>query len=322
MREHDQILLDRQRDVEIVELWHDAHHGARLLRVVGQPEAQHLELALVADDLRGERLHRRRLAGAVRAEQADALANGHVEVEAVNSGDRTEPLDQPAKPDRGIHGSRLCGFGVRDLVGRLAALGAVLLRGRLVREQHGQRDDDRRQRRARRRSRTPGGSRSSAPAPSTRRPRSGRRCARRRPWPARPARARRPPAPSCSRGPRRARPGSARRPTSPGSSGRGTPCRRRSRAAASTGRTCSTQLPPTGARVKSASAPRIRTSPGISVRRAPKRLIEPVRVARGHEAHRDRGGQEREADLERVVAENPLAGTACPGRTWRTCPRC
>ena len=97
MREDDQVLLHRQRDVEVVELRHDAHLGARLLGVVGEPEAEHLELALVGDHLRGERLHRRRLAGAVGPEQADALAERDLEVEPVDGGDRPEALDEPAE---------------------------------------------------------------------------------------------------------------------------------------------------------------------------------------------------------------------------------
>ena len=102
VREDEQVLLDGQRDVEVVELRHDAHLRARLLGVLGQPVAEHLELALVGDHLRRERLHRRRLAGAVRAEQADARPERDVEVEAVDRGDRPEALDDPAQPDRGL----------------------------------------------------------------------------------------------------------------------------------------------------------------------------------------------------------------------------
>src|SRR4051812_14407600 len=69
VREDEEVLLGGQRNVEVVELRHDAHLGARLLGVVWEPVAEDLELALVADDLRGQRLHRRRLARAVGAEQ-------------------------------------------------------------------------------------------------------------------------------------------------------------------------------------------------------------------------------------------------------------
>ena len=53
-----------------------------------QPEAEHLELALVRDRLRRQQPHRRRLAGAVRPEQSDARAHRNVEVEVVHGRDR------------------------------------------------------------------------------------------------------------------------------------------------------------------------------------------------------------------------------------------
>ena len=83
VREDAQVLLDGERHVEVVELGHDAALGPRRLRLAGQPEAEHLELALVGDRLRGQHPHRRRLARAVRPEQADARPLGHVEVETV-----------------------------------------------------------------------------------------------------------------------------------------------------------------------------------------------------------------------------------------------
>ena len=107
--EDEEVLLDGERHVEVVELGDDAHLGAGLLRVVGQPVAEDLELALVGDDLGGERLHRRRLPRAVRAEQADARPEGDVEVEAVDRGQRAEALDHAAEPDGvwGLLGHRL-----------------------------------------------------------------------------------------------------------------------------------------------------------------------------------------------------------------------
>ncbi len=84
VREDEQVLLGGQRDVEVVELRHDAALCARGLRVVGEHVAEDLELALVGDRLRGEHLHRRRLAGAVGPEQADARPLGDVEVEPVD----------------------------------------------------------------------------------------------------------------------------------------------------------------------------------------------------------------------------------------------
>ena len=75
-------------------------HCARAdLRLAGQLEAEHLELALVGDRLRGEQPHRRRLPRAVRPEQADARALRHVEVEPVDGGDRAVALDDAAQAD-------------------------------------------------------------------------------------------------------------------------------------------------------------------------------------------------------------------------------
>ena len=100
VREDEEVLLDRQRDVEVVELRRDAELRARLLRLVGQLEAEHLDLALVRDRLPGEESHRRGLARAVRPEEADARARGHVEVEAGDRGDLPVTLHDATEPDR------------------------------------------------------------------------------------------------------------------------------------------------------------------------------------------------------------------------------
>ena len=100
VREDEQVLLDRERDVEVVELRRDAELRPRLLRLVRELEAEQLELALVGDRLRGQEPHRRRLAGAVRPEQADAGALGHVEIEAVDGRDLAVALDDAAEADR------------------------------------------------------------------------------------------------------------------------------------------------------------------------------------------------------------------------------
>ena len=94
-REHAQVLLDGERRVEVVELGDDAALGPRLLRLAGQPVAEHLELALVGDRLRRQHLHGRRLAGAVRAQEADAGARRHVQVEPVDGRDRPKRLVTP-----------------------------------------------------------------------------------------------------------------------------------------------------------------------------------------------------------------------------------
>ena len=114
VREDEQVLLDGQRRVEVVELRRDAALGARHLRLLGQPEAEHLELALVGDRLRGQEPHRGRLAGAVRPEQADAGSHRDVEVEPVDRGDRPVALDDAAQADgelrlrRAVRIVRLC----------------------------------------------------------------------------------------------------------------------------------------------------------------------------------------------------------------------
>ena len=77
----------------------DPPAGARLLGLARQRAPEHLELALVGDRLRGEHLHRRRLAGAVGAEQADARPLGDVEVEAGDGGDAPVALDDAAQAD-------------------------------------------------------------------------------------------------------------------------------------------------------------------------------------------------------------------------------
>ena len=98
--EDEQVLLHGQRDVEVVELRRDAELRPRLLRLLRQPVAEQLELALVRDRLRGEEPHRRRLARAVRAEQADAGSLAHVEVEPVDGGDLAVALDRATELDR------------------------------------------------------------------------------------------------------------------------------------------------------------------------------------------------------------------------------
>ena len=110
MREDEQVLLDGERHIEVVELRHDPALRPGRLRLAGQRESEHLELALVGDRLGGEQTHRRRLAGAVRPEQADARAYGHVEIETVDGGDRSVALDDAPKPDGepfGIHSSSM-----------------------------------------------------------------------------------------------------------------------------------------------------------------------------------------------------------------------
>ena len=101
--------------------------------------------------------------------------------------------------------------------------------------------------------------------------------------------------------------GSAWRPTSRASSATGTPGRRRRRAAASPGTRRSGSRASTGARWKSSEADRDRArGPGSSVARAPKRRISRAETPERQRADGERDRQEREADLDRVVAEHAL----------------
>jgi hypothetical protein len=101
-REHAQVLLDGERRVEVVELGDDAALGPRLLRLAGEPEAEHLELALVGDGLRRQHLHGGRLAGAVGAEETDARPSRHLQVEPVDGRDRPEALGDAPHPKRDV----------------------------------------------------------------------------------------------------------------------------------------------------------------------------------------------------------------------------
>ena len=109
VREHEQVLLDGERHVEVVELRRDAALRPSRLRLLRQAEAQHLELALVRDGLGGQEAHGRRLAGAVRPEQPDAGADRDIEVETVDGGDRAVSLDDAAQANRELvrHAARL-----------------------------------------------------------------------------------------------------------------------------------------------------------------------------------------------------------------------
>jgi hypothetical protein len=98
--EDEQVLLYGQGDVEVVELGRHAALRPGGLRLRGELEAEHLELALVSDRLGGEEAHGGRLARAVRSEQTDARALGHVEVEAVDRRDGSVALDHAPESDR------------------------------------------------------------------------------------------------------------------------------------------------------------------------------------------------------------------------------
>ena len=69
-----EVVLDGDVDIEVVELGNHAHLGAGGLGVQRKLVPEHPQLARVGDRLAGQQPHRRRLAGAVRAQQAEADA--------------------------------------------------------------------------------------------------------------------------------------------------------------------------------------------------------------------------------------------------------
>ena len=98
-REHHQHLAGRQLDVEVVQLRHHAHLHPRLLGLSGKREAEHSDLALVGERLRGQHAHGRRLSRAVGAEQAEADAGRRLEIQAIDGLDRAEALRHAAQRD-------------------------------------------------------------------------------------------------------------------------------------------------------------------------------------------------------------------------------
>jgi hypothetical protein len=63
---------------------------------------EHFHVATVRSPESLEDLHRRRLAGAIRAEHAEALAAVDLEIESRQGGDVTVPLDEASAPDRSV----------------------------------------------------------------------------------------------------------------------------------------------------------------------------------------------------------------------------
>ena len=92
-REHFEHRAHAEIDVEVALLRADAHARPRELRFARQLVSEHAERAGVGDRLACEHPHRRRLAGAVRSEQAEAGAGRHLEVEPVDGDERAKVLD-------------------------------------------------------------------------------------------------------------------------------------------------------------------------------------------------------------------------------------
>ena len=86
--------------VELVLLRHDADPGPDLLAVAGRVHPEDPQLALGDRRDAADHAHRRRLAGAVRPEEAERLAAVDLDVDPVDGGEVAEPLDQAAGRDQ------------------------------------------------------------------------------------------------------------------------------------------------------------------------------------------------------------------------------
>jgi hypothetical protein len=84
-----QVLLPGQQFVDRRELAGDADRGAHRLRLGPGVVAGHPHRAAVRRDQRGQHVHRGGLARAVRPEQGEDRARGHLEIDAVE--DRPAP---------------------------------------------------------------------------------------------------------------------------------------------------------------------------------------------------------------------------------------
>src|SRR5439155_4615369 len=99
-----EVLAHRELVVERVRLRHDAEPSADLRTVAYRVEVEDAKRARGRRRYAADHAHRRALAGAVRAEEAERLAALHVEVDAVDRGETAELLDEPA----GMNQRRAC----------------------------------------------------------------------------------------------------------------------------------------------------------------------------------------------------------------------
>ena len=104
-REDQEVLAHGQLEVERGVLGDDAEVALQLPRPDVGVDAQHLQLAGVARRQARQHPHRGRLAGPVRAEEAEAVARLDAEVDAVDRGDLSVGLGQAPREHRG--GGRL-----------------------------------------------------------------------------------------------------------------------------------------------------------------------------------------------------------------------
>src|SRR5215218_1574240 len=110
-RVHEQVLADAQVAVEVVVLGHDAEARLDLAAMARDVQPEHRQAALAHARQPVDHLHRRRLAGAVRAEEAEALAALHVEVDAVDRDDAAVGLAQAARVDGRAVGAHVAAAG-------------------------------------------------------------------------------------------------------------------------------------------------------------------------------------------------------------------
>ena len=96
----DHVVGDRQLLVELVHLRHHAHPGPDLLAVLGRVESEDPKRALGDRGHASDHPHRRRLAGTVRAEEAERLAAPNLDVDPVDGHELTEALHQLLRADQ------------------------------------------------------------------------------------------------------------------------------------------------------------------------------------------------------------------------------
>ena len=100
MGEHEQVLLDGQRDVEVVELRHDAALGARDAST--RPAARKPSTSISPSSAIACAVSMRivvDLPAPLGPSRPTHVPVGHVEVEAVDGGDRAEAFDDAAQAD-------------------------------------------------------------------------------------------------------------------------------------------------------------------------------------------------------------------------------
>ena len=96
-----------KKGIEDQFLRHDAEQAARLPVILDDIVAKHRQAAGIGAHQPGQRRDQRRLAGAVRAEQAEELALGDFERNTVQRAQRAEILDDVNDGNSGGHGYRL-----------------------------------------------------------------------------------------------------------------------------------------------------------------------------------------------------------------------